>query len=237
VRHPVLLPAATRQPGARAFATLFLLESVARASVASVIPIQAYDILRNEQQVSFLYTSLGLVGLASAVLIPILLSRTRRAWVYTLGAACLAIAAGLFIMSTLFGLATGMVTRVFGTACLNITPNLYIMDWIRKKELVRSESLRMAFATAAWTLGPALGVWLYTEWGVWAAHGWAAAWACVLAAVFWYLRIAEGTPIRSGRVKPANPLGNVARFLEQPRLRLAWLIAFGRSCFWSTFFI
>ena len=27
------------------------------------------------------------------------------------------------------------------------------------------------------------------------------------------------------------------RFLAQPRLRLAWLIAFGRSCFWTTFFI
>ena len=25
--------------------------------------------------------------------------------------------------------------------------------------------------------------------------------------------------------------------MRQPRLRLAWLIAFGRSCYWSTFFI
>jgi MFS family permease len=32
-------------------------------------------------------------------------------------------------------------------------------------------------------------------------------------------------------------LQNIGRFIAQPRLRLAWLIAFGRSCFWSTFFI
>jgi MFS family permease len=34
-----------------------------------------------------------------------------------------------------------------------------------------------------------------------------------------------------------SALSNVQRFLAQPRLRLAWLIAFGRSCFWSSFFI
>ena len=32
-------------------------------------------------------------------------------------------------------------------------------------------------------------------------------------------------------------MANVGRFVSQPRLRLAWLIAFGRSCFWSTFFV
>jgi MFS family permease len=32
-------------------------------------------------------------------------------------------------------------------------------------------------------------------------------------------------------------LQNIGRFIAPPRLRLAWLIAFGRACFWSTFFI
>src|SRR5687767_8928569 len=40
VRHPIWLPA-VRPAGARTFATLYGLESFARASVASVIPIQA----------------------------------------------------------------------------------------------------------------------------------------------------------------------------------------------------
>src|SRR3546814_10043184 len=30
---------------------------------------------------------------------------------------------------------------------------------------------------------------------------------------------------------------NIRRFLAQPRLRLAWLIPFARSAFWTTFFV
>ena len=41
----------------------------------------------------------------------------------------------------------------------------------------------------------------------------------------------------SGTLQPFNPLANVMRFVRQPRLRLAWMVAFGRSCFWVTFFI
>ena len=58
-------------------------------------------------------------------------------------------------------------------------------------------------------------------------------------AIFWVLRLAEGGPIRAGRA-PApvrHPLAAVRRFAGQPRLRLAWAIAFARSAFWTTFFI
>ena len=40
-----------------------------------------------------------------------------------------------------------------------------------------------------------------------------------------------------GNLEGFSALANLRRFLAQPRLRLAWLIAFGRSCFWTTFFI
>ena len=50
VRHPIWLPA-VKQAGAPTFATLYTLESFARASVASVIPIQAYELLHSEQEV------------------------------------------------------------------------------------------------------------------------------------------------------------------------------------------
>src|SRR3546814_1227660 len=32
------------------------------------------------------------------------------------------------------------------------------------------------------------------------------------------------------------PWNNIRRYLSQPRLRLAWIIPFGRSTFWTTFF-
>ena len=62
VRHPIWF-FAVRPAGARTFATLYGLESFARASISSVIPIQAYEILRNEQGVSILYTVVALLGL------------------------------------------------------------------------------------------------------------------------------------------------------------------------------
>src|SRR5690606_31611083 len=43
--------------------------------------------------------------------------------------------------------------------------------------------------------------------------------------------------IAAGRSRAANPLANIGRFIAQPRLRLAWMIAFGRSCYWTTFFV
>ena len=55
------------------------------------------------------------------------------------------------------------------------------------------------------------------------------------------LRLAEGGPIRRRARGPAparrEPLAAIRRFAAQPRLRLAWAIAFARSAFWVTFFI
>ena len=55
--------------------------------------------------------------------------------------------------------------------------------------------------------------------------------------LFWYFRLHDRTTLPSGTLQKFNPLANVAHFVRQPRLRLAWLIAFGRSCFWVSFFI
>ncbi|MGF7161427.1 MFS family permease [Rhodoligotrophos appendicifer] len=236
VRHPIWLPAAP-QPGAMAFAILFVIESFARALVASVVPIQAYDVLRNEQSVSFLYTAVGLLSITGSLFIPALVRRFTRRWVYTLGAVCLILASIAFVTHTLLGQATGMLVRVFGVACLNITLNLYIMDYIRRHEFVRSEPLRLATSTISWTVAPFLGVWLYTTQGLLAVHGLTALWALLLIAVFWYYRLSENKLIAPGRIAPTDPINNIRRFAEQPRLRLAWVIAFGRSAFWSTFFV
>jgi predicted MFS family arabinose efflux permease len=55
--------------------------------------------------------------------------------------------------------------------------------------------------------------------------------------LFWHFRLSDNALIRPGKIRPANPLANIGRFVAQPRLRLAWLIALGRSCFWTTFFV
>lgn len=236
VRHPLWLPAAPL-PGVWVFSLLFSVETIARASLATVVPLQAYQILKDSREVSFLYTAVALSTLTASFFIPALIRRCTRRWTYSIGAAALIGAALAFWTHTLAGQAAGMFLRVFGTACLNITLNLYIMEVIHRKDYVRNDSLRLAFSTAGWMVGPYLGVWLYTHHGPAAAYGWAGFWALVLLGVFWYLRMAEGTPIRPGRLKPPHPFANIARFARQPRLRMAWTIAFSRACFWTTFFV
>ena len=157
VRHPIWF-FAVRPAGARTFATLYGLESFARASISSVIPIQAYEILRNEQGVSILYTVVALLGLSATLFMPMLIERFSRRWMYTAGVLSLILGSLFFLSGTLPGQLLGMLARVMGASALAITLNLYIMDHIRKTEVMQAESLRMAWSMLGWTAGPTLGV-------------------------------------------------------------------------------
>jgi len=220
-----------------AFAALFALESGARAMMTSVVPILSYDILASAQRVSVLNTAVSFAALVTTLLIPQLTARLARRHVYTLGAAALIVAGAFFALGSLPGQLVGMALRMFGASALSITLNLYIMDAVRKEDLVRVEARRMMWATATWTLGPATGVFLYDRFGVVAPAAAAAAFALALLALFWHLRLTEGSVIQPGSSRPPNPLANIARFAAQPRLRLAWFIAFSRSAFWTTAFV
>jgi MFS family permease len=235
-RHPVWLPVAPK-PTAMAFAVLFAIESMARSLVATVVSVQAYDLVQSTQQVSLLFAAVGVASLIGTLLIPYLVGWTARRYVYTLGAGCLVAGAAAMAMFSVESHAIGMIMRVLGVTCLNITTSLYILDHIRRHELVRSEPLRLSMSTASWTIGPFLGIWLYTQWGPWAPQGASVACTLVLLGLFWYLRLSDSPAIQAAKLKPAGPLANIRRFAGQPRLRLAWLVAFGRSCFWVTFFI
>lgn len=236
VRHPMWLPS-LRPAGARTFASLYTVESFARATVSSVIPIQAYEILRNEQAVSILYTAVSLLGLSVTLFMPMLIHRFARRWVYTAGALLLGIGSLFFVTNSLAGQMLGMLCRVMGASALSITLNLYIMDHIRKTDFMRSESLRMAWSMVAWTCGPTLGIFLYAHFGVYVAHGAVAVFALALLALFWIYRLSDNPLIAAGKSRAINPFANIGRFVSQPRLRLAWIVAFGRSCFWTTFFV
>ena len=236
VRHPIWF-FAVRPAGARTFATLYGLESFARASISSVIPIQAYEILHSKQGVSILYTVVALLGLSVTLFMPMLIQPFSRRWVYTAGVVLLAVGALLFIVDTLAGQVLGMLARVMGSSALAITLNLYIMDHIRKTEVMQAESLRMAWSMLGWTAGPTLGVFLYSRYGIVAPNLVVIGFASVLLVMFWRYRLSDNALIRPGKTRASNPLANIGRFVAQPRLRLAWVIAFGRSCFWTTFFV
>ena len=235
-RYPIWLPSAPK-PTAGAFTLLFMVESFARACVATVISLQAYELLQSGQKVSQIYMLVACGSLITTLLIPTIIAHTARRFVYTFGALALILSAAALTTDTIPGQGIGMFMRVFGASCLNIATSLYILDHIRKQEYVKVEPLKMTFATISWTIGPSLGVWLYTTYGTWAPHALTAACSVLLLGLFWYLRMSDNSAIRPAKTKPRNALSGLRRFVAQPRLRLAWLIAFGRSCFWVIFFV
>lgn len=235
-RFPLWLSASNR-PGIGVFAILFFIEAMARASILSVVPLQAYALFQDKQTVSFLYTSVAVFGLCVSLILPLLIRAITRKWVYTLGASSL-VACFLFLWSyTEVGQVAGMMCRTFATACLNTAISLYIMDFIRKEDLVRNDAVRLSLSTISWTFAPYIGIWLYEHEGPGATFLWAGSWAVLLAIVFWYYRMSDHIAISPAKSVPSSPLSAIPRFVSQPRLRLAWLIAFTRSAFWTTAFI
>ena len=225
-----------RRAGPKTFGILFLVESLVRSFNSSVLSIQAYDLLHSAQMVSVIGTSSSLTVLAITLCMPFLFRRLRRRYAYTIGA--ILMIAGSIALATYSvpGQIIGVILRNSGASIVNVTLQLYILDNVRKHQLTTSEPLRMALSTVAWVAGPYSGVWLYQNYGPLAPQLAAMTAALVLLSVFWYLRLHEGQAMPSGTMQPFNPLANVARFVKQPRLRLAWAIAFARSCFWGIFF-
>jgi len=234
---PLWLRFARGQPGARVFAMMFALESAARALLSTVITLQALSLLEDARNVSLLFSLVGVTGLLASFTIPGLVRRLTRRTVYTLGGALLVAAALALATISLPGQVLGMLMRVYGTACLSIVTSLYILQHIKKRDLTISEPMRLQFSALAWTVGPLAGVKLYSALGPAWAYGASGCLALLLLGFFWLLRLTDSPSVPRATAPPPRTLPSIRRFLAQPRLRLAWIIVFGRSCWWVFFFI
>ncbi len=136
--------AALTTPGPLVLALLYSMEALARSLMATVIPLQAYALLADPAEVSALFAAVGLCGMAASFAIPALIRATRRRHVYRLGGAALILAALLIASATVLGQAAGMLARVFGVACLNVTFNLYLTVRVGRRQRVRAVPLRLA---------------------------------------------------------------------------------------------
>ena len=225
-------------PGAVVFAVLSMIEAASRALIAGVLPLEAHALLRDAQAISAVYTIVGVLALAASFLIPIMLRSLSRKWIFSFGVLCMVASPLLLSLHGSPTFIASLLIRGLAVVSVNIALNLYILDYIRKKEFVSSEPLRLAFLGIAWSIGPALGIWLYKEFGLLAVSLSAASLALVALLYFWYLRLIDNPAVQPNRGKPtAMPWQNIRRYLEQPRLRLAWIIPFGRSTYWVTFFV
>lgn len=247
VRRPIWSPALASRaepvepsvagPGALSFAVLYTLHSFAQATTMTIIPLEALRLLDNARDVSILFFVTGWGSFAARFLIPLLIRRFRRRRVLSAGALFVMAAPVLIGTGSLAGLVAGSVLRGFGGGCVNINLNLYIMDYVRKQDLVRVEPLKFSLSALAWSGGPTLGVLLFEWVDPWAAFATASAFAVAELAFFWYLRLTDDPTVAPMKAPPPNPIRFVRRFAAQPRLRLAWALGFGREFWWDLFLV
>ena len=236
VRHPVFLKRLAF-PGTESLATLYGLESITRALLATVMPLEALRLLGDAQGVSQFFFGVSIVSLLAGLSIPWLIGRTARRIVYTGAFLFLALAPLLLAQDDPGVFLLGMTCRAVAVAASTICLSLYIMDFIGRQDFSRFEPTRLFYSAGAWCFGPFLGVYLGTVVHHWAPY--VLSTVCALSALgyFWFLRMREDPAVSTARGAAPSPLRHVRRYFSQPRLSLAWVLSTGRNIWWVVFFI
>src|SRR3546814_5354571 len=190
------------RPGAREFAILSAVEAFSRAVIAGVIPLEAHALLVEAQVISLAYAGVGIVAFATSFMVPLVLLKVRRKWIFSAGTLCMVAAPLLMLLSQALPFVTALQVRSLAVVCVNIALNLYILDYIRRKDFVASEPLRLAFLGISWFIGPALGIFLYSRFGLLPVCLLSAGFALAALGYFWYLRIVDNPTVAPARQTP-----------------------------------
>ncbi len=216
---------------------MFTLDTVARAILITVVPLQAYALLADVQHVSLLYFAASAVGLCATLSVPWLVQALNRQGALAIGTGCLVLAVLCFSLEQLWALALGLVLQMYGGAAITICLNLYVLENISKFALTRFEPNRMLLAGIGWMAGPVLGVFLASHVAPWLPFLLSGGVSLLLLL---YLQVIGGlaAPVNLDVVRArTNPARFIPRFFAQPRLALAWLLSVGRAAWWNMFYI
>ena len=218
------------------FAALAALESGFRGLLLSVMPLVMFEALGDESLMSAAYLGVGVLSLLAGLLVPWATRLVPRRWMFTLSGVLYLTGAATAVLGSAEVKALAVLLNALGTVTFSICLSAYVLDCIARQSLGRSESTRMLFSAPSWTIGPALGVFL---WGWWkpAPFLLAAVFAVLMVALFWWLRLGDGRQIQRARGPAPNPLAYLGRFFRQPRLIAGWIFASVRSCGWWVYVV
>jgi len=223
-------------PSVHGFATLTGVEAIARGSLVSVFPLEMYRSLKEAQVVSEIYFLIGLASLLVGLLVPMISCHLSRRWTYTLGAFTMICGAGLAAYGHPIGLIFGLMLTTFATVTLFVCLNAYVLDYVKRHDFGKCETLRMLYSAVGWTLGPVLGV-VFWEW--WRPLPFLISMTAVVALliIFWVMRLGNGRLIIRASSPSVNPLAYLGRFFRQKRLVAGWIFAVTRSCGWWVYVV
>lgn len=223
-------------PGLRSFAVLAGLDAAVRGTLISAMPLVVYETMGSAGITSQAYFAAGVVALIWGLMVPWATARIPRRWMYTIGCCLYLGGMGLAIAGSPLTVLLSVMCNAMAAVTLFICLNAYVMDYVARGDLGRSQSTQMVYAAASWAIGPLLGVWLYSVWAP-APFLLAGACAAILLAVFWALRLGNGKAIAKARAPTLNPLAYLGRFAAQPRLIAGWIFAVMRSCGWWVYVV
>ena len=223
-------------PGVRSFAMLAGLDAAVRGTLISAMPLVVYDVMGSAELTSQAYLAAGIVALVWGLLVPSFTRWLPRRWVYTAGCCMYLGGMALAIGGSPLAVLLSVMCNAMATVTVFVCLNAYVLDYIVRADLGRSQSTQMVFSATPWAVGPLLGVWLYDQWAP-APFVLAGVWAIGLLVTFWWLRLGNGKVISRARGPASNPLAYLWRFFAQPRLIAGWLFAVMRSCGWWVYVV
>ena len=229
-------PATPTAPKLHHFAMLAALDAMVRGTLISTIPIAAYDAFGSAQGLSTVYLIAGILTLLWGLLVPRMTQVWPRRWVYVGGCVLYLIAMGLFVAGNALSVQLGILIMGMATVTCFVCLNAYVLDYVPRADLGRTQSLQMVYAAAPWAIGPLSGVWMRSVWDP-LPFMVVAGLATLQLSVFLYLRLGNGRQITRAKGPAVNPLAYLGRFFAQPRLIAGWLFAVIRSCGWWVYVV
>ncbi len=207
------------------------------ALMSAIIPIQALKLLGDVQSVSVFFFGVGVVGLLGLLVMPRLMHAVGRRAMLALGAVCIVISSVLLSLDEAVSLIGGAMIGMLGGLCYEVVFEVAVMERIPRRDLVRFEPVRIFFIGVGLIMGPWLGVRLSLDLGLWSPFALRALLATGVCVYALRVRLIDSPRDAAPPGRPPNPLRFIPRFVRQPRLRLAWVLAFGRASWWTMFFI
>ncbi|SEN73433.1 Major Facilitator Superfamily protein [Pseudorhodobacter antarcticus] len=223
-------------PKVRDFAMLAGLDACVRGILISVMPLTVYDALGSAESVSQVYFIAGIASLMVGLMVPFATRFVPRRWMYSAGTLLYILGAALAVHGGPIAVPLALIANAAATVTTFVCFNAYVLDYISRSSLSKSQSTNMLYAAAPWAIGPLLGVWL-REWWEPLPFLIGGALGLLLLTTFWILRLGNGKQISRARRPAANPLAFIGRFAAQPRLVAGWMFAVVRSCGWWVYVV
>lgn len=226
----------TRTPKIQHFALLAGLEAAVRGSLISAMPLAVRDVMGSTLGSSKVYFAVGLISLIWGLMVPWANRQIPRRWMYSTGVCLYLVGTCLAMTGTPLTVSLGLMCNAMATATTFVCFNAYVLDYVERADLGRTQSLQMVYAATPWAVGPMLGVWLHSLWKP-APFLMAGGFALALMTAFWILRLGNGKQISRAKRSAVNPLAYLGRFFAQPRLIAGWLFAVIRSTGWWVYVV